>query len=236
MFGELKSKIEVCLTESYKNKELKKDLFIFEELVLKNKNISKIFFLYDELSSKKGLSESIANEYLNESIVIYENVINKIDPKHIKELKMWVGHIQCENFYKTIDDFFSKDVLTLENKIKSKKSIITSLRESANEKKEVINVPLKSMVNVANKTINKFLTSLSESEQKEIKNILTSPKDVLIENYSKIKDEVISKLNSKKEDSDDDTKSTIEQVLQKVQTESFDEINYYKLMKLNEDL
>ena len=39
MFGELKSKIETHLTESYKKGTLKDNLFVFEELVLKNKNI-----------------------------------------------------------------------------------------------------------------------------------------------------------------------------------------------------
>ena len=37
------------------------------------------------------------------------------------------------------------------------------------EKKEIINVPLKSMVNVANKTVEKYIQSLSESERKELK-------------------------------------------------------------------
>ncbi len=77
MFGELKSKIETHLTESYKKGTLKDNLFVFEELVLKNKNISKIFFLYDELSSNKGLQESVANEFINESITAYENYIIK---------------------------------------------------------------------------------------------------------------------------------------------------------------
>ena len=49
MFGELKTKIESYLTESYQKQTLKDNLFVFEQLVLKNKNISKIFFLYDEL-------------------------------------------------------------------------------------------------------------------------------------------------------------------------------------------
>ena len=159
-FGELKSKIETCLTESYKNKNLKRDLFVFEELVLKNKNISQVFFLYDELSSNKGLSESVANEFINESITAYENLVNKITPNQIKELKAWVGHIKCENTYKNIDELFSSNVLTLENKIKSKKTILESLKNKAQEQKEVIEVPLNSMVNVANKTVEKYISSL----------------------------------------------------------------------------
>jgi hypothetical protein len=236
MFGELKSKIETCLSESYKNKNLKKDLFVFEQLVLNNKNIAKVFFLYDELSSNKGLSESVANEFIKESITAYENLINKINPKNIKELKSWVGHIQCENTYKSIDDLFSTNVLTLENKIKSKKVILEGLKNKSKDQKEVIQVPLKSMISIANKTVDKFITSLSESEQKELKTILSIPKETLIENYSKIKDEVVSKLNDQKSTSDSETSQTIDKVLTKLQTESFNELNYYKLKQLNEGL
>ena len=235
-FGELKSKIETCLTESYKNKNLKRDLFVFEELVLKNKNISQVFFLYDELSSNKGLSESVANEFINESITAYENLVNKITPNQIKELKAWVGHIKCENTYKNIDELFSLNVLTLENKIKSKKTILESLKNKPQEQKEIIEVPLNSMVNVANKTVEKYISSLSESEQKELKTILSTPKESLIENYGKIKDEVINKLNNQKEGSDSETQETITKVLDKLQTESFNELNYYKLKQLNEGL
>jgi hypothetical protein len=235
-FGELKSKIETCLTESYKNKNLKRDLFVFEELVLKNKNISQVFFLYDELSSNKGLSESVANEFINESITAYENLVNKITPNQIKELKSWVGHIKCENTYKNIDELFFLNVLTLENKIKSKKTILESLKNNPQSQKEIIEVPLNSMVNVANKTVEKFISSLSESEQKELKTILSTPKETLVENYNKIKDEVLNKLNGKKKESDSETQETINKVLNKLQTESFNELNYYKLKQLNGDL
>lgn len=237
MFGELKSKIEVYLTESYQKNKLKNDLFVFEELVLKNKNISKIFFLYDELSQNKGLSESVANDFLNESITAYENLFNKVKPTQIKDLKSWVGHVKCENKYKDIDDLFSNSILTLENKIKSKKIILENLKLEKKEQKEIINVPLNSMVKVANKTVQNYISSLNESERKELKKILSTPKETLIENYIKEKENVLSKLQNKKsEETDSETLKTIDQVLNKVQTESFSELNYYKLKQLNEGL
>jgi hypothetical protein len=195
-----------------------------------------VFFLYDELSSNKGLSESVANEFINESITAYENLVNKITPNQIKELKSWVGHIKCENTYKNIDELFFLNVLTLENKIKSKKTILESLKNNPQSQKEIIEVPLNSMVNVANKTVEKFISSLSESEQKELKTILSTPKETLVENYNKIKDEVLNKLNGQKEESDSETQETINKVLNKLQTESFNELNYYKLKQLNEGL
>lgn len=237
MFGEIKSKIETYLTESYQKNTLKDNLFVFEQLVLKNKNISKIFYLYDELSDKKGLDESIANEFVNESITSYENLYNKVTPKQIQELKAWVGHVKCENKYQHIDNLFSTSVLTLENKIKSKKVILESLKNKKGENKEVINVPLKAMVNVANKTVENYLSSLNESERKELKKILATPKETLVENYNTEKENVISKLNIQKEnESDSETISTIDQVLNKLQTESFSELNYYKLKQLNEGI
>ena len=125
----------------------------------------------------------------------------------------------------------------MEDKIKSKKLISESLKKTEKESKEVINVPLKAMVNVANKTVKNFLSNLTESEQKELNKILSTPKETLVENYNKIKEEVTKKLgNTKLTESDDETVNTIDQVLGRLQTESFNELNYYKLIKLSDSL
>jgi hypothetical protein len=236
-FGELKSKIEKCLTESYSKNSVKKDLFVFSEMVLKNKKVSKLFYLYDELSSKKGLNEEVANEYINQSITIYENIINKIPYKTFSELNMWVGHIKSENEYKNIDNLFSTGLLTLEEKIKSKKLISENLQKSVIvENRETINVPLNSMLSVANKIVKSFISSLNESEKKEVMKILSVPKSALIESYNKLKEEVLVKLEDKLSESDDETKQTIDQVVKKITTESFNEINYFKLKNLSEGI
>lgn len=237
MFGELKSKIETYLVESYKTNKLKDNLFVFEQLVLKNKNISKIFFLYDELSENKGLTESVANEFINESIIAYENLVNKIKPSSLKELKMWVGHIKCENKYSEIDNLFSSSVLTLENKIKSKRVIVEGLKKAKEVKKETIKVPLNTMVKIANRTVESYISSLNESEKKELNKILSTPKDQIQESYNKEKETVLEKLSDKKQtESDSETINTIDQVITKLQNESFSEINYFKLKNLSEGL
>jgi len=237
-FGELKSKIENYLTESYGKKSIKKDLFAFNELVLKNKNISKLYYLYDELSSKKGLSEDVVNEYINQATTIYENTINKISPSTFKELEMWVGHVKSNNEYSDIDNLFSKGVLNLESKILSKKIICENLKKSVIvENKEIINVPINSMLSIANKTIKTFISNLNESEQKELKELLSTPKSKLMEEYDNTKTIVLNKLEEQKtQNPDSETKETINKVLDKLQKESFNEINYFKLKKLNEGL
>ena len=239
-FGILKSKIENRLTESYGKDTLKKDLAQFKKLVLENKNISKLFYLYDDLSSNKGLNESIVDDYINSCITIYENSINKITTKNITEIQKWVGSIQCENEYKNIDSLFSNNLTKLEEKIQSKKIIKESLLEKNNEvvlENLITNVSMKSLVNIANKTIKNHISNLNESEQNELKVLLSTPKETLIENYSKIKDEVVSKLKTTKStETDNETLGKIDEVIKKVTTESFNEVNYYKIKKLNENL
>ena len=66
---------------------------------------------------------------------------------------------------------------------------------------------------------------------------MSTPKETLIENYSKIKDEVVSKLKTTKStETDNETLGKIDEVIKKVTTESFNEVNYYKIKKLNENL
>jgi hypothetical protein len=237
-FGILKSKIEKTLVESYKKNSFKKDMFVFEELILKNKNISKLFYLYDELSSNKGLNESIANEYINQSVVLYENLINKINPNQLKEIEMWVGHVQCENSYKTIDNFFSNNIVDLENKLKSKNSIFECITKKVEEKKtNALNVPISEMVNVANKTISNYIDTLSESDQKELKSLLSSNDETIKESYLMLKGSVIGKLEKLEENEQDkEVIGRINETIETIKNETFDKMRYFKLRKLNENL
>jgi hypothetical protein len=104
-------------------------MFVFEELVLKNKSLSTLYFLYDELSKNKGLNESIVNEYINESIALFENTISKINTNDVKGVNQWIGHIVSENRYQDIDNLFSNNASTIEEKLKSKKTISENLKK-----------------------------------------------------------------------------------------------------------
>jgi hypothetical protein len=235
-FGILKSKIEKVLLESYSNDTFKDELKNFKKLVLENKNISKIFYLYDELSSKKGLNENTVNDYIHECITMYENSINKIKPSDLNNLKTWVSNVKSENLYETVDGLFSTDVLTIESKIKSKKLIKESLMVPKPINKEIIQLPLTTMVSVANKTISSYINGLNESEKKDLMKFLSTDDSVLKENFDSIKGEVIVKLKALQEGSDIGTLNRITETIEKVESEKYDKLSYFKLKNLKETL
>ena len=236
-FGKLKSKIENKLVESYKNGTIKSDMSKFNSLVLKNKNVSKLFYLYDELTSNRGLNESIANEYINQSITFYENTINKINPNDLKDLNAWLEGTEYNNEYDVVDELFSTGITKLEEKITSKKTILETITKSPKEEKEVVNIPLKTMVGIANKTISNYVSNLSESDQKKIKTILSSNEDELKEKYNSLKESVISKLEKIQEsEQDKEVGNAINETIEKVSSESFDKLTYLKLQELNNNL
>jgi rubrerythrin len=236
-FGKLKSKIENKLVESYKNGTIKSDMSKFNSLVLKNKNVSKLFYLYDELTSNRGLNESIANEYINQSITFYENTINKINSKDLKDLNSWIEGTEYNNEYDVVDELFSTGITKLEEKITSKKTILETITKSPKEEKKVVNIPLKTMVGIANKTISNYVSNLNESDQKKLKTILSSNEDELKEKYNSLKENVISKLEKIQEsEQDKEVGNAINETIEKVNSESFDKLNYLKLQELNNNL
>ena len=236
-FGLLKSKIERCLVEAYTNDTIKRDLFVFDQLVAKNKNINKLYFLYDELSSNKGLNESVASDFINQSIVLYENTINKIQNSEIKDLELWVEDIKTQNNYQDIDNLFSNNVLTIENKIKSKKTILENLKKLDETKDDLKHISINEMVKIANKTVKNYLSSLSENEKRKLESILLESDEKLKLKYDIIKEDVIDKLmDLKSEETDNDVRYKIDETITKVKKEKYDKLNYFKLQELNRSI
>jgi len=236
-FGILKSKIENVLLESYTNNTFKTELKNFKTLVLENKNVAKVFYLYDELNSPKALNETYINEFINESVKLYEKSLSKITKSDFNKLNEWVKNSNVENSYETIDNLFSTDVLTIESRIKSKKLISETLRKLPVVTTEGINLPLATMVSVANKTIKNYIDGLNESDKKELMSLLSEDDNTLTEKYNTIKETVVEKLTNMKDSSDDNSvKSRIDETLSKVLAEKYDKLTYFKLKSLNENL
>ena len=235
-FGIIKSKIDYVLSESFKNEEhFKIEMKFFKKNILENKNLSQLFYLYDELTTKRNMDKNIVDDYINQSITIYENTINKIKPIDLKKLNYWLDGVMIENRYNHIDDLFSNNVLVLENKITSKRMIAESLIKK-DTTKESINLPINSMIKIANKSINSYIQNLNESDKNELIKFLSQDEKIMKENYESTKLLVIKKLNEHKSESDSDTSTKIDETISKIKEEKFDKLNYFKLNNLNQSL
>jgi hypothetical protein len=236
-FGVLKSKIDYVLSESFKNEEhFKEEVKLFKKNILENKTLSKLFYLYDELNSKKGVDKNIVNDYINESVTVYENLINKLKRKDLINVNQWLLGVKVDNSYEHIDNLFSTDILKLENKIQSKKIIAESLTQKLKENKELINIPISSMIKLANKTIKNFVEGLNESDKQELIKLLSEDDNTLESRYNVIKEEVIGKLTNHKMNSDSETSYKIEETITKIKQDKFDKLSFYKLNNLNNNL
>ena len=238
--GVLKSKVEKLLSESYGKGTFKEEIKNFNRNVLSNKNISKLFFLYDELSTNKGYDQKLAEDFVFESITMFENIINKTDKKDLEKLKRWVVGVNSHNQYTDIDNLFynSGDVLHLENKVRSKKVIVEGLKKTTIvENKETILLPLSSMVRVANKSIEEFVSNLNESEKKELNSFLKEDESVLAEQFQNLKDEAVVKLVVVLEsESEDSVKNAINETIDNIKSKKFDRLEYFKLKNLVDNI
>jgi hypothetical protein len=150
---------------------------------------------------------------------------------------MLVEDIVSDNRYVDFDNLFSNNISTLEEKLKSKKTISENLKKNPTEEKEVFEVPLKSMVDVANNTIKSYIDGLNESERKQLNVLLTTSDEKLNQKYDFLKEDVIEKLESLlSENEDTEVSEKINETIEKLQTEDYDKLNYFKLKQLRQNL
>ena len=239
-FGTIKTKIEKASIGLYGKPEFKIYMSQLKTMVLENKDLSELYYIYDDLSKKKGLSNDIATDYINESIE-YSQILIENNERSLKNVDEWISSIvkKSVNNYKDIDvTIYNKSIKNLETVLESKKRIInTIISEDKLEIKESINLPLKTMLRVANDRLNKELSNISESERKELIELSSlSDKSIKLE-IDTLKENVISNLKtSLNESKEKDLKDTIENTIKKISESKYDKYNLYQLRKLNQGL
>ena len=239
-FGTIKTKIEKASIGLYGKPEFKTYMSQLKTMVLENKDLSELYYIYDDLSKKKGLSNDIATDYINESIE-YSQILIENNERSLKNVDEWISSIVKKpvNNYKDIDvTIYNKSIKNLETVLESKKRIInTIISEDKVKIKESINLPLKTMLRVANDRLNKELSNISESEKKELIELSSlSDKDIILE-INTLKENVISNLRtSLNESKENDLKNTIENTIKKISESKYDKYNLYQLRKLNQGL
>jgi len=229
-FGILKSKIEDKLTESYKNNTFKKELKTFKTLVLEDKFVAQLYHIYDKISKPQGYSEDISKLFLDEAVSMIRKSMEKVNLKKINE---WVKDVNSENRYSYIDVIIEAKPHQLESIVNSKKFIIENLQKKQ-EKKEVINLPLKTMLNVANKALSNIVLNLNEEEKKELNSIISLSEEEIKNKFIDLKETTIKKLEELLvEQTDTDLVKKIHDTIEKIKVETPGNLSLYRLQVLN---
>jgi len=229
-FGHIKSAIEKSLVESYRNpSDFKKTLREFKHNILENKSFSKLYSVYDDLYKPQGLSKEDADIFLNEGIEVIRHLIKNT------QLPNGVGI--SENMYSDLDNLVYFKNVNLSERVKSRKTIIESLMKKQNNVNETVKIPIKSMVNIANQTIQSYLENLDESTKVEVFHLLATSKEDLEKEFDGIKENTIEKLVSLSDkESETEMKSKLNETIEKIKLENFDQMNYIRLKQLRDSI
>ena len=230
-FGQIKTAIENHLIESYKSeKEFKKSINEFKSNILNNKSISKLCSVYDQLSTNQGLNEGDAKDFLEEGLSVINRILPTVKlPKLAKET--------TNNNYKNIDTLVYTNNLNLSERVNAKKEIIQILKSEKESLKESIKLPVSSMVKIANQTLENYITNMDEDSKKVFMNVVKTDSKNLKEDYQNLKESTIDKLKTiLTNESEQELKSKIQETIEKIQTQDFNQMNYVKLVSLEKNL
>jgi hypothetical protein len=227
--GQLKTYFEKRFTESFQDeKEFKQVLKEFKTIVLKNKSISKAYNVYDELSTPQGINESETMDYINEGLRMISSDLKK---QKLPQINI------SENNYSNLDELIYNDGLGLSEVFKLKKEISKVLSTNKKELKESIKIPVSSMIKIANQTLNGYLETLDESSKRELLQLVKEDRKLSESNFIELKESTISKLTVIKDvEKNSSTSKKIEETINTIKNQEFNQLNYFKLKKLNETL
>jgi hypothetical protein len=141
------------------------------------------------------------------------------------------------NNYKDLDILVYLNSINIQERIESKKKILSVLTSEPKLTETVAKIPLKSMVSIANQTIQKYLENLDENVKKDVFHVIASKNEDLEKEFEQLKESTIEKLNKVKDsESEGDVVKTISETIEKIKSEKYDQVNYVRLKQLGESI
>jgi hypothetical protein len=227
-FGQLLSKIEGLMVNSYVNETTKFEVRNFKKLVLENKNVSVMYYIYNELSKKKGYDKTLAESYINESL----RQVDKILPKlNTQKIEYWAKDVVSKNNYQEIDNLIYNSPDKIMENVESRKTLIKTLSETT-EVKTAIQLPMETLLNIANKEISSYIENLDEDSKRELSKVLMTEDTELSKEFEELKTKTIHSLSNLNESMDESTTKKLQETIQQIKGEVFSKINYVKLYNL----
>jgi len=169
-------------------------------------------------------------EFLEEGVNLLQRILPSIKmPKSLEE--------EVNNNYSDIDTLVYTKKIGISERIKAKKNIIETLKGNKNSIKESINIPVTSMVKIANQTLRNYIETMDENSKKEFFQIVSEDNKNLENRFEELKTSAISKLqNILENESESDVKTKINETIDKLKEEKFDQLNFLKLKNLEGSL
>lgn len=227
-FGQLLSKIEGLMVNSYVNETTKFEVRNFKKLVLENKNVSVMYYIYTELSKKKGYDKTLADSYINESL----RQVDKILPKlNTQKIEYWAKDVVSKNNYQEIDNLIYNSPDKIMENVESRKTLIKTLSETT-EVKTAIQLPMETLLNIANREISSYIENLDEDSKRELSKVLMTEDTELSKEFEELKTKTIHSLSNLNESMDESTTKKLQETIQQIKGEIFSKINYVKLYNL----
>jgi hypothetical protein len=227
-FGQLLSKIEGLMVNSYVNETTKFEVRNFKKLVLENKNVSVMYYIYTELSKKKGYDKTLAESYINESL----RQVDKILPKlNTQKIEYWAKDVVSKNNYQEIDNLIYNSPDKIMENVESRKTLIKTLSETT-EVKTAIQLPMETLLNIANREISSYIENLDEDSKRELSKVLMTEDTELSKEFEELKTKTIHSLSNLNESMDESTTKKLQETIQQIKGEVFSKINYVKLYNL----
>lgn len=227
-FGQLLSKIEGLMVNSYVNETTKFEVRNFKKLVLENKNVSVMYYIYTELSKKKGYDKTLAESYINESL----RQVDKILPKlNTQKIEYWAKDVVSKNNYQEIDNLIYNSPDKIMENVESRKTLIKTLSETT-EVKTAIQLPMETLLNIANKEISSYIENLDEDSKRDLSKVLMTEDTELSKEFEELKTKTIHSLSNLNDSMDESTTKKLQETIQQIKGEVFSKINYVKLYNL----
>lgn len=243
-FSYYKKNIDSILENSYSDKKLFKENFHVIMGALKmSKPFREFFTLYNEIEQKNFKSKDEVSEYINESVYylrpkiksiknvcnILENVFNK-RTKLLKETN--------NKLYNSLDYLiYKKGVKNITNRLEVKNNLIESVLNKKEHKKLKTTLNPQTLAYTLSENYNKEFSKLSKDDKDLLSEIMSIKKDNLFEEINKVKEVVLTRINSLvKESNEENLKAKLTQTKNVVLTMDKDKLSLLRLKQLQTDL
>jgi regulator of replication initiation timing len=241
-FGIVKSKTLSKLAESYANGD-KKMIKKIINTIKEDKNFKELYLLYEDMESKYFEDKQIAESYIIELGRSLNGKIKQVSTT-IKKLEEAIGDIETKysSLYDDLDYLLQEDnLLNIETKVLAKIELLkhlTTKKQISESKVDSFTTNERVLLSVMTNNFNLlYNNSLSEEDRKEFKNILSLNENEITNETNKLKDDLLTKIESLLNESlDSDFREKLLIVKKEVQTSQASKFNYYKLKELKAGL